>query len=527
MARKSPDPMKVAQWRHQLIEDALDEQLHREARGKILRRLSRTPVRYPSGVTKKPSLATLYRWCKAFRRGGLEALQPGHRRDRGVVRKPMANEVVQEALRLLTEDPGVSFTFLIAVLEAKLPVHKGTIARSTLQRRLAAETEYRRIKRAKTRTRRRTRFVARGPHDIWQMDAKGPVTVRLASGYKLSFHVLSVIDDASRAVLAALVVASPNLAAAVRVFRIAALRWGLPKRLYVDRASIFDSMAFRAGLAQLGAHRIPTKVRNAEARGKIEAYHRVLVAWFTDRLKSQVVESLEHLQQLLDGVIHSLYQPHRHRGIKIPPEQALGGKVSPRAVPPTRLYDAFRQEKRLKAHRKTGEVEIQQVTYLVPDELRGQRLTFLVDPPAQVPPLVIHPEAGEPLPLRRAAIAPDPQAEATSSNAPWGPGPLQAIYDAWRGRPRPLCEPGFGLPEVYALLGRVAGRHVPQSDAEAALVQRIYGAIGPLRRRATEAAMRAIHRELGSGRPIKTYLDALARRVRPAADNHKPQRSPS
>ena len=206
------------------------------------------------------------------------------------------------------------------------------------------------------------------------------------------------------------------------------------------------------------------------------------------------------------------------------PEQALAGRVSSRAVPPTRLHDAFRQEKRLKAHPKTGEVEIQQVTYLVPDELRGQRLTFLVDPPAEVPPLVVHPESEEPLPLRRAAIAPDPAADTGSAREPWGPGPLQAIYDAWNGKPRPLCEPGFGLPELYSLLGDVVGRHVPKTDAEAALIGRVYGKIGPLPRKATEAAMRAIHAELGSDRPIKTYLDALAQRVRASNRNTQTER---
>jgi transposase InsO family protein len=530
MSRRKLDPKAVALWRYEQIEQALDERLHRDARGKLLRQISRAPVRYPSGVTKKISLSTLYRWVADFRKGGLEALQPRRRQDDGKVREPIADEVVREALRLLEADPGVSFTFLIAVLEAKLPEHKGRIARSTLQRRLAAEADYRRIKRAKKRTRRCTRFVARGPHDIWQMDAKGPVSVRLACGETISFHVLSVIDDATRAVLAALVVKTPDLAAAVRVFRAAALRWGLPGSLYVDRASIFDATAFRAGLAQLGSHRIPTRPRNAEARGKIEAYHRVLARWFTDRLASQVVESLAHLQLLLDGVINRLYQPHRHRGLKAAPQQALAGLVSSRSVPPTRLYEAFRQQKRLKAHRKTGEVDIQQVTYLVPDDLRGQRLTFVVDPPGELPPLVVHPQTGTHLSLRRAAIVAE-QHEPSSplpAPVPWGAGPLQAIYDDWRGQRRPLAEPGFGLPEIYALLAAVAGRHVPRSDAEAALVQRVYRDIGPLPRAATETAMRTIATELGSGRPIKTYLDALQRRVDATAhsDPQHPQRRP-
>lgn len=518
MAKRNPAPKAIAQWRYEQIEEALDERLHADARGMILCRIARAPVRWPSGETKKVSLATLYRWLRSYRHGGLEALQPKPRRDRGGVRRPLPDEVVHEAVRLLSEDPGMTFTFLIVVLEARFAERKIRIVRSTLQRRLAAQETYRRIQRARKRTRRRTRFVAKAPHEIWQTDAKGPVALRLVSGVEITFHVLSILDDATRAVLAAIVVPRPDLAAAVLAFRRAAVRWGLPRRLYADRASIFDSKAFRLGLAQLGSHRIPTRPRNAEAHGKIEAYHRALVLWFTKRLASQQVVDLAHLQRLLDGVIHSLYQPHKHRGLKMSPERALAGRVSSRSIPPTRLLDAFREEKRLKAHRKTGEVEIQGRLYLVPDELRGQRLTFLLDPAAEVPPQVVHPGSRLHLGLRIAEVRPD---DATSDSRPAarGEGPLQAIYDSWCGQTRPQAEPGFGLPEIYALLGQTCGRHVPHSDAEAALVQRIYRDAGPLPRAATESAMRSIAVELGPHRPIKTYLDALLRRVRSASQN--------
>jgi transposase InsO family protein len=451
-------------------------------------------------------------------RGGLAALQPKPRSDRGRVRRPLPDEVVQEAVRLLSEDPGMPLGFLSGVLEARFAERKLRIVRSTLQRRLAAHPSYRRIQRARKRVRRRTRFTARAPHQIWQTDAKGPVALRLISGTLVRFHVLSILDDATRAVLAAIVVPSPDLAAAVVAFRRAALRWGLPERLYADRASIFDSRAFRLGLAQMGAHRIQTRPHNAEAHGKIEAYHRTLVLWFTDRLPHQKVVDLAHLQLLLDGVIHSLYQTHRHRGLKSSPEQALAGRVSSRSIPPTRLFEAFQQEKHLKAHPKTGEVEIQGQLYLVPDELRGQRLSFLLDPAAEAPPQLVHPESGHPLGLRVAEVKPS-DAQDPPRPEPWGEGPLQTLYDSWRGRSRPQAEPGFGLPEIYALLSRACGRHVPDSDAEAALVQRIYREIGPLPRAATESAMHQIAVQLGTRRPIQTYLDALRRRVRPASDS--------
>jgi transposase InsO family protein len=456
----------------------------------------------------------LYRWLSIYRRRGLEGLRPAPRRDRGRPRQRLPEAVLAEALRLLTEDPGLSLTLLIEVLRAKFKAL--AIPRSTLQRRLAAHPTYQRLRRSAGHRRRRTRFVARAPHEIWQCDAKGPVRVTLGSGELLAFHVLSILDDATRAVLAALAVLSVDLAAAVRVFRAAAMRWGLPGRLYADRASIFDSRAFRIGLAGLGAHRIRTKPRNAPARGKIEAYHRVLARWFTDRLAHQKVVDLAHLQQLLDGVI-ALYQRHHHRGLKTTPEQALDDRRSPRAVPPTRLFHAFHAEKRLKAHPVTGEVEIGTTSYLVPDELRGQTLTFLVDPPGEIDPLVVHPHSGALLPLRKAAIRPeDLPPTVTTSVERWVDGPLQVLYDTWRGQVRPLAEPGFGLPELYALLARLSGRHVPDTDAEAAEVQRIYHQHGPWRRAATEAAVAAIAGQLGAGRPLRTYLEALIRRLEPS-----------
>jgi hypothetical protein len=140
---------------------------------------------------------------------------------------------------------------------------------------------------------------------------------------------------------------------------------------------------------------------------------------------------------------------------------------------------------------------------------------------------VVHPESGEHLSLRRAAIKPEdlPPEAPEQRKERWGAGPLQAIYDNWCGSPRPLAEPGFGLPELYALLGQLCDRHVPASDREAALVQRVYREHGPWRRAATEAALAAIASQLGPARPIQTYLDALIERVEQAEETPKTRRT--
>jgi len=518
MARR-PHPKAVALWRHERIEEALAACSHEE-RGRLVREAAEPPVVWPSGATHSISQATLYRWIKAYEESALDGLRPARRKDAGKPRSPLPADVVRRAVALVEEDPGITLTFLLALLQADptldLEGRKIVVSRSTLQRRLAADPAWRRLKRLQKQQRRRGRYVGRHPHDIWHLDAKGPVSVRLTSGERIDFHVLTVLDDVSRAVLAAIVVLSPDLCAAVRAFRRAALRWGLPHRFYADRASIFDSRAFRAGLAELGARRIWVRSRNPEVNGKIEAYHRVLVAWFTGRLRRQRVVDLEHLQQLLEAFVEALYQDHRHRGLRGTPRQELADTISARQVSAQRLGEAFREERVLKAHPKTGEVDLRSGTWLVPEHLRGQCLTFLVDPEPDHVPLVIEPGSERHLALERAAIRVEDRPSEPPAVRRWGEGPLQVLYDAWQGKTRPVAEPGFGLPEIFALLAESSGRAVPRSDAEAALVQRAWRALGPLPRRQTELAFQHIVRALGPGRPLQAYLDALAQRVVPS-----------
>lgn len=511
-AAKKPDARAIAQWRYDQILDALGP-MAPDVRGEVIERICSVPARWPSGETAPISRATVYRWLGLHETGGLEALRPRRRKDHGKKRARLPNDVVKRAREILLEDPEISFTLLLPLLQAdpKLRLRQRgiSVSKSTLQRRLAADPLYERLKRERRRARRRGRYVARVPHDIWHLDAKGPVEIQLRPKATLTFHILTVLDDASRATLAALVVPTPDLCAAVRAFRRAAERWGLPSRLYADRASIFDSYAFRAGLADLGAHRIRVKPRNPEANGKIEAYHRVLSAWFVRRLPRQVVVDLPHLQELLDGVLETVYMGHPHRGLKACPRDALADRQSPRTVSRERLVDAFRERRTLKAHPKTGEVDLCGHTFLVPAELRGQRLVFLVDPDPDVPPLVVEPGTSRPLPVERAAIRPEDLPAAAPPPSRWGPGHLQTLTDVWQGKRRPVAEPGFGLPELFGLLELALGRPVPRSDAEAARIHQVYRQVGPLSRQATEAALRGIAHRLGKGRPLSTYLDAL------------------
>jgi transposase InsO family protein len=433
----------------------------------------------------------------------------------------MDDRIVQVALRIWSEDPEMSLTFLVAQLHAdpelRLKERGVTVARTTLHRHMQAQDLYRYLRGLEKKP-ARTRYSPRKVHDIWHLDAKGPFDVKLETGTVIAVHLMTILDGGSRYVLASIVVMTPDLAAAVQVFRDAARRWGLPERICCDRASIFDSHAFRGGLGVLGVHRIWTRSRNPEANGKIEAYHRVLARWFVRRLRKQTVVDRAHLQQLLLAMIEVVYHEHRHRELKATPRAVLNQQVSLRIVPAPRLIDAFRATTTKKAHPKTGEVDLGGQKYLVPAHLRERRLTFLLDPAREASVLVVEPATERQIPLDPVIVAPRPDAPRRQRPPD---GPLQRLYDSWQGQIRPIAEAGFGLPELLRLLSDATQRHVPMSEDEAALVHRVYQSIGPLGRTPTEKTFAEIVAEIGPKRPVIAYLDALKRRVL----DHNPKRN--
>ena len=104
VSRHRRNPQAIAQWRHDHIEEALATPTA-DVRGPVVRAQARPPVVWPNGQTKAISLATLYRWMKRFRQGGLAALRPARRKDAGKRRAKLPADVLGKAFALLAADP--------------------------------------------------------------------------------------------------------------------------------------------------------------------------------------------------------------------------------------------------------------------------------------------------------------------------------------------------------------------------------------------------------------------------------------
>lgn len=467
----------------------------------------RSAVNWPDGSRKRIPRSTLHRWIASYKRHGYQGLLPKQRQDAG---KPRCgtDAHVDHAIALLLEQPGRSLSQLHLYLQSQFADYK--ISRAGLHRRLQGHAAYPAVEELRTGKKKQlySRFEASQPHECWQLDGKGPFVVRLGDGDVVRVHVLSVLDDYSRSILAALVASAEDTRASIEVFQKAALRYGLPTRMQFDRGSAFDSEVFRAGIAQCGVHRNFVRCKQPTAQGKIEAYHRWLGRWFLDELRAQVVVDLAHLQQLLDATLALAYQKHRHRVLRCSPDDRLGGKVAERQIAPADLARAFFVEACKKSHPKTGEVSLPNGCFRVPVSHAGREARLRWDPLRPVAVLVTKDDREIGLVPFVTLPLPEPCASPVH-----GDGQLQKLVDRWRNTERPNAEPGFGLPEVLTALSEVAGRRVPDGEREAHTIVTFYKQYGPLAREPWLRACQRTRTELGAGRPLQTYLDDLGRQI--------------
>lgn len=157
------------------------------------------------------------------------------------------------------------------------------------------------------------RFEREISNDLWQIDA---TEVRLASRRKA--HVIDVIDDHSRLLLAIAACAAPTGEAAWDCFEEAASRFGLPRQVLSDNGLCFTGrlhgmeVAFERSLAELGVELINAGPYHPQTLGKLERFHKTLKEWLTDEGPA---EDLSHLQELLDGFRHHYNRDRPHQGI--------------------------------------------------------------------------------------------------------------------------------------------------------------------------------------------------------------------
>ncbi len=274
--------------------------------------LAQQRFRVPDGdVTRTISIPTLERWYYAYRRGGLPALQPRPRADRGRGRR-LTPEQRQLLLDIRRENPSASVPLILRTLTLDGRLDRGAISTATVRRLYAEQGLDRVAMRDGTGAHTRLRWQAERPGALWHGDVcYGPALIIAGKTVPLRIH--GMLDDASRFVVALEAMHTEREVDMLGLLSRAVRRHGLPDAMYLDNGSTYSGATLRIGCERLGITLIHAKPYSPEARGKMERFWRTLREAVLDHLGS--LASLHDVNVRLWAFLDQHYHQAPHAGL--------------------------------------------------------------------------------------------------------------------------------------------------------------------------------------------------------------------
>lgn len=301
----------VALFRHSLIGPLALQSLSRGQLAEELRRISQQRFRLPdSDNTRSFSVVTLYRWVRALRRGGLQALQPKARGDRG------RGQTMPQELRTLLCDirreyPDVTVSLMLANLRALGKIGPEVKA-STVRRMLNEQGLSKRSVDERSGPRTRLRWQAERPGLLWHGDVCHGPTLHL-DGKSVPVRIHALLDDASRYVVALRVCSDERETTMLALLASAVLGHGVPEVLYLDNGSTYRGDSLSMYCARLKSSLLHARPYDPQARGKMERFWRTMRSQVLDHLGQ--VGSLKELEQMLLRWVSRFYHHAPHAGL--------------------------------------------------------------------------------------------------------------------------------------------------------------------------------------------------------------------
>jgi len=258
---------------------------------------------------------SVHRWLKAYADQGLAGLADRSSRPLSCPHQ-MAPEIEARIVTMRREHPGWGPRTILVWLarEGIDPLPGRTSVERCLIRHGLVTPRARKKRRSDYKRWERARAM-----ELWQMDIVGGV--RLVDGAEAK--VVSGIDDHSRFVISARVVARATAKPVCDALSFAMRAHGVPEAVLTDNGKVFTArfgpgpgpVLFDRICVENGIKHLLTAPRSPTTTGKVERWHKTLWAEF---LTGKTFASIEDAQEQLDGWVWH-YNHER-------PHQSLGGR---------------------------------------------------------------------------------------------------------------------------------------------------------------------------------------------------------
>ncbi len=302
----------IAQFRLALIAPVINNLYPDASRNAYYRRVTEKPLTLPNGSVVQYSPKTICKWVSLYQQGGIDALMPKERSDKGSTRV-LPDTAVEEIYRLKREFPRLNATQIHAQLirDGFIPA---TVSVCAVQRFVRKhDLHYA----TNPNLRDRKAFEEDAFGKMWQAD-----TVYLPyiteGGHRRRVYCLMVIDDHSRLLVGGELFYADNAANFQKVFKQAVATYGVPAKLYVDNGCSYSNEQLSLICGSIGTVLIHTRVRDGASKAKIERAFGTLKTTWLYTLNTDSIHSLDEFNSLFKDYMRS-YNTSFHSGIGCTP----------------------------------------------------------------------------------------------------------------------------------------------------------------------------------------------------------------
>jgi len=225
----------------------------------------------------------------------------------------------------------------------------------------------------------RRRFEAEFPNDIWQSDVMHGPKLKI-EGKLRKTYLIAFIDDHSRLIPNAAFYLKENLDCFLAALKVAIIRRGVPRKLYVDNGAAFRSNHLAYIAAALQINLIHARPYLPQGKGKIERFFRtVRDSFLSERLIKDLSETnhplMEFNERLSVWLMDRYHQKVHSSTSQTPFQRFKNGIEMVRAVPGD-LQSYFRKAV-MRTVTKDRVVYLEGKLYEAPVDLIGERIELL------------------------------------------------------------------------------------------------------------------------------------------------------
>lgn len=365
---------EMAQFRFALIAPVIQGLITEPSNTAYYKRVTQKPITFPDGTTKDLSYKTLEKWTSMYRRGGIDALMPSERSDKGSTRV-LPDAAIEEIFRLKKEFPRLNATQIHAQL-IRTGFLPATVSVCAVQR-FIKNNDLKGARNPNMKDRKAFEEDAFGK--MWQTDTcYFPYITE--DGKSRRVYAICIIDDHSRLIVGGQLFYSDSAANFQHVFKEAVATYGIPAKLYTDNGSPYVNEQLSLICGAIGTVLLHTKVRDGASKAKIERFWRTSKECLLYGLDMDAIHSLNEFNQVFKEYLRT-YNTTPHSGIGTTPfERYKSTRDQVRRPASKEWLDENFLNRISRKVRKDSTVSIDKVSFDVPMQFIGQTVEIRFRP---------------------------------------------------------------------------------------------------------------------------------------------------